>query len=116
MHFFAFFFASQGGGLFFASFAFFLHFFHLSCLQFPCIVAIHGQVCVTCTILTGGGRNANAFICIFCSLDLHPPPPWLRVGGVAVGDPLLVAANNKPRRLFTLDGCKCWGPQIGILG
>ena len=57
--------------------AFFLQFFsHLSCLQFPFIMAIHGQVCVTCTTLTGGGGGANALICIACfAVSTWTPPP-----------------------------------------
>ena len=58
------FFLSKGAGFFLHLLHFFLAFFlHLSCLQFPFIVAIHGQVFVTCTILTRGA-GANAFICI----------------------------------------------------
>ena len=64
-----------GGG---AANAFFLHLF---CLQFPLIVAIHGQVCVTCTILTGVGGGCNCiyllFFCIafFAVSTCTPPPP-----------------------------------------
>ena len=60
---------------------FFLHIFgillHLSCLQFPFIVAIHGQVCVTCTIWTGGGMQMHLhffFASHFLQSQLAPPP------------------------------------------
>ena len=72
-----------------ASFAFFfwafLNFFAsvLPSVSFY-IVAIHGQVCVTCTILTGGGV-AHALICIFFAShllqsQLASPPPLTRRG------------------------------------
>ena len=42
---------------FFASFAFLYFFLLLSCLLFPPILAIHGQISVTCAILTGRGAG-----------------------------------------------------------
>ena len=42
---------------------FFCSFWHPSCLRVPFIVAIHRQICVACTILTGGGGCKG--ICIF---------------------------------------------------
>ena len=55
-------------------------FSHVFCLQFPFIVAIHGQICLTCIILTvGGGVQMHLFAFflhrIFRSLHLHSPPP-----------------------------------------
>ena len=63
---------------------FFAHFvWLLSCLQFPCIVAIHGQGCVTCTILTRGADKIQMRSFAFFSpshlspsqLASPPPPP-----------------------------------------
>ena len=66
MHFFAFFCISRRRSFF----CLFCIFFFAS--AFPFIVAIHGQICVTCAILRGGGQmHLFAF---FWSLNLHPPP------------------------------------------
>jgi len=58
----------EGGN---ANACFFCFVLHLSCLQFPFIVAIPGQVCVTCTILTRGGMQMHLFAVSTCI----PPPP-----------------------------------------
>ena len=91
--------------VFFSSFAFFLH---LSCLHFPCIVAIHEHICVTCTILNGGGGGAaNAFICIFsfalhplqsqfACLNLHPPPDGFPPGAPLRHPVFLLACHMRP--------------------
>ena len=50
MHFPPFFFASQGFFCLRLLPFFWLFFLHLSCLQFLFILAIHGQICVACTI------------------------------------------------------------------
>ena len=69
---------SGGGGDANAFLCFF--FWHLSCLQFPFIVAIQGQFCVTCTILTGWGGGCHFIYLhflhrLFFSLNLQPPAP-----------------------------------------
>ena len=78
---------------------FFLHFFlHLCCLQFPFIAAIHGQICVRCTILIRGG-DARAFICIYlhcisCISQLASPPPPRCM--IAVAKPCLPSGPQAP--------------------
>ena len=65
-------------GFFFLHLFYFFFFLHLSCLQFLFVVAIHGQICVACTILTGGGgmqMHLFAFICIFEVSTCIPRPP-----------------------------------------
>ena len=88
---------------------FFAFFLHMSCLQFPFNVAIHGQICSADSRWQGGGGQMHVFaffrIAFFAVSTCIPPPP-----------PRMMLLTPVAQRALSLQhGMRAWVPLVSFV-